>query len=107
MTKTHQEDLKGISIVEVSGESCANCYSLLPLLVDYVKSREDVVLHHIEANMDSKNLLKNWEITAVPMILICYQNQVEARVKGYQPKEILSLWLDAKIDDVKKKYSIL
>ncbi len=93
--------LKGISIIEVSGESCANCYSMMPILARLVKNREDVVLHHLEVSKETMPLIQKWEIYSVPTILVCQGSTVVDRVRGYQPEEILEIWLDAKIESLK------
>lgn len=102
--KNYKEYLKGISVVEVSGESCANCLSLMPILNKIVRNYEDVFLHHIEASEDTKILLDSFEIKTVPTILVMANNEIIARCKGYQPEEILELWLDAKIVEARKRF---
>lgn len=104
--KNYKELLKGITIVEVSGESCANCISLMPVLNSIMSQRNDAVLHHIEASEDTVDFMERFSIEAVPTILIMYNDEVFARCRGYQPEEILELWLDAKIEELKKKFSI-
>ncbi len=99
--KTYSSVLKGLSIVEVSGESCANCLSLMPILQNYVSKRDDVVLHHIEVGNDTEEMVKYFEITSVPTILVLKDLKVYARCRGYQPEEILDIWLDAKIEEAK------
>ena len=102
----YKEVLKGISVVEVSGESCANCLTLMPILDRLVGKREDATLHHIEAAPDTMMLIQKYEVESVPQILILYNDILEERVRGFQPEEILEIWLDKKIEDVKKKYKI-
>lgn len=92
---------KGIVVVEVSGESCANCYTLLPLLNSLISKRNDCQLVHIEANEDTSDFIEYFEIEQVPTILLLKDGKVESRCKGYQPEEILELWLDAKINKLK------
>ncbi|MCR5112829.1 MAG: thioredoxin family protein [Acholeplasmatales bacterium] len=102
----YKDYLKGLTVVEVSGESCANCLTLMPILDRLVGHREDVKLHHIEAAEDTMELIEKFEIQAVPTILVLYDEEIKARCKGFQPEEILELWLDAKIADVKKEYNL-
>lgn len=102
----YKELLKGITVIEVSGESCANCISLMPVLNSLMKQRNDAVLHHIEASEDTVDFMEKFAVEAVPTILIMYNDEVFARCRGYQPEEILELWLDAKIDELKKKYNL-
>ncbi len=100
------EKLKGISIILVSKESCANCYSMLPILSTFVKNREDGILHHLWATSSNEELLKKWQIDAFPTILVCFNDRIEARCRGYQPQEIITIWLDTKIEEIKKKYQL-
>ena len=102
--KDIDENLKGISVVEVSGESCANCLTLMPILDRLVSSIENVNLFHIEADVDTMDLIEKYEIQAVPTILVFYNQEIKARCKGFQPEEILELWLNAKVDEIKAEY---
>lgn len=95
--------LKGISVIEVSGESCANCISLLPVLNNIMSSRKDIKLFHIEASEDTINFMEKFEIQTVPTILIMNDDKIVARCRGYQPEEILELWIDAKIEEIKRR----
>ena len=108
--KTNEDldlNLKGISIVEVSGESCANCLTLMPILDKLVSNMENVKLFHIEADKDTMPLIEKFEIMAVPTILVLYNQEIKARCKGFQPEEILELWLDAKVGEIKKEYNLV
>ena len=104
--KNYKEFLKGITVIEVSGESCANCISLMPVLNSLMSNIDDAVLHHIEASEDTVEFMEKFSIEAVPTILIMYNDEVFARCRGYQPEEILELWLDAKISELKAKYKL-
>ena len=96
-------NLKGISIVEVSGESCANCLTLMPILDRLVSKMDGVNLFHIEADNDTMPLIEKFEIMAVPTILVLYNQEIKARCKGFQPEEILELWLGAKVEEIRKE----
>ena len=104
--KNYNEVLKGISVVEVSGEGCANCISLLPVVNKLVGNRTDCKLHHIELTEETLPIVEKFGVVAVPTILILYNQEVFAKCRGYQPEEILEIWLDAKIDELKSKNGI-
>lgn len=106
-SKNYKDYLKGITVIEVSGESCANCLSLMPVLHSLMSERNDAVLHHIEASEDTMDLIEKFDIRGVPSILVMYNEEVYDRCKGYQPEEILELWLDAKINEVKKLHNLI
>ena len=97
----YKEYLKGISVIEFSGESCANCLTLMPILNKLCKERSDLKLYHVEANEDTKELLNKYEIFTVPTIMILNDDKEYARCRGFQPEEILELWLDSKVFEIK------
>ncbi len=95
----YKEQLKGISVIEISGESCANCLSLMPVLNSIVSKRTDCRLVNIEATEETSEIIKMFEVDRVPTILLCDDGEVFARATGFQPEEILELWIDAKISE--------
>ena len=99
--KDYKEHLKGICCVEISGESCANCLTLMPILQEICDARDDVRLVHVEADYSTTALMEAWDIVKVPTILLMDDGEIFARCAGYQPEEILELWLDAKIEERK------
>ena len=99
----YKEYLKGVQVVEISGESCANCLTLMPILYEIVSKRNDVELIHIEASETTVNIMKEYQIDRVPTILLLDNGVEFARAMGFQPEEILELWINAKIDEHLKK----
>lgn len=94
---------KRIKIIEFSGESCANCYSLMPILFEILKSYEDVELVHIEIEKDKMDIIEKYRIDRVPTILILKDEEEVGRCRGYQPEEILAIWLEDKIELARRK----
>ena len=92
-----QQKLQGLCCVEISGESCANCLTLMPILKDICESRGDIKLVHVEADYSTIKKKKKWEVEKVPTILLMENGEIFARCSGFQPEEILELWMDAKI----------
>lgn len=101
MKEKYIEQLKGLCCVEISGESCANCLTLMPILEELCSARNDVRLVHIEADYNTLELMEEWEVEKVPTILLTDDGEIFARCTGFQPEEILELWLDAKIEERK------
>ncbi len=99
--ENYKEELQGLCLVEVSGESCANCLTLMPILKEICEARGDVRLVHVEADYTTLALMERWEIEKVPTILLVEDGEIFARCTGYQPEEILELWIDAKIAERK------
>ncbi len=100
--ENYLKELKGVSVIEVSGESCANCLTLMPILHKLISQRNDCVLHHIEAAEDTMDIIEAFDIQAVPTILVMKDDYIVARCRGFQPEEILEIWLDDKIEEAKK-----
>ncbi len=96
-----KSQLNGLCCVEVSGEACANCLTLMPILSSICGSRGDIKLLHLEATPEIMPLLEEWDIEKVPTILLIDDGEIFARVSGFQPEEILELWMDAKIEERK------
>lgn len=96
-----KEKLKGLCCVEISGESCANCLTLMPILEELCSARGDIKLVHVEADYSTVELMEEWEVEKVPTILLTDDGEIFARCAGFQPEEILELWLDAKIEERK------
>lgn len=101
--KDYKEHLKGLQVVEVSGESCANCLTLMPMLFEVVHARNDVTLLHIEASEDTKGFLEEYQIERVPTVLLLDEGKEFARAVGFQPQEIFELWIDAMIEEYLQK----
>jgi thioredoxin-like negative regulator of GroEL len=99
--KDYKSQLKGICCVEISGESCANCLTLMPILDRLCGERDDVRLVHVEADYSTMALMEEWEVDRVPTILLTDDGEIFARCKGFQPEEILEIWLDAKLAEHK------
>ena len=97
--KNYKEELSGICVVEISGESCANCLTLMPILYELTKDRTDCRLVHIEADESTFPLMEIWDVDRVPTILLTDNGEIFARATGFQPEEILELWLDAKLTE--------
>ncbi len=95
-------NLSGYSIIEVMGESCVSCYTMMPILED-ISKRFDINFYVVEANEESKNLINQYDVTSVPSILLLHDNELLGLARGYQPNEILEIWIDAKIDEHKRK----
>ena len=98
--ENYKEKLSGVCVVEISGEGCANCLSLMPVLYELCKNREDCRLVHIEADETITELLEELNVQTAPTTLLRKDGEEKARCKGYQPEEILEVWLDAKIKEI-------
>ena len=103
MMQELKDKLKGLCCVEISGESCANCLTLMPILKELCDARDDIRLVHIEADYSTTELMEELDVTRVPTILLMDDGVIFARCAGFQPEEILEIWLDAKIEEHKNE----
>ena len=99
--KDYKEHLKGLCCVEISGESCANCLTLMPILKGICDARGDIRLVHVEADYTTIALMETLQVEKVPTILLVEDGEIFARCAGFQPEEILELWIDAKLEERK------
>ena len=97
----YKENLKGLQVLEVSGEGCANCITLMPMLYNVVSNRTDVTLEHFELDENSKNFASEYNIDRVPTVLLLDDGKEIARVCGFQPEEVFEVWLEYKIEEYK------
>lgn len=95
----YKAELNGVCVVEISGESCANCLTLMPILRRICDSRS-IKLVHIEATNETVKLMEILDVRTAPTILIVKDGIVYASARGYQPEEILEIWIDAKIAEL-------
>lgn len=101
--KNYKEEFKeGYSVVEVGGGSCANCITLMPILNKICNQMSNVKLFTIEASDETRELCNFYEVEAIPTILLIYNGNLLGKVRGFQPEEILQIWLETKIEDNEK-----
>ena len=85
-------------LVEVSGESCANCLTLLPV-VNRLAAARGIRVRHVEVTESAAAEVQKLQIERVPTLIVLKEGREIARCTGYQPEEILEVWLDAKLEE--------
>lgn len=103
MTEEQKKRFSGICCIEFSGEDCGACLSLMPVLKELTDQRTDIRLEHVEVNMDNKDLVTELEVDRVPTVILADDGVPFARCHGFQPEEILELWIDSKLEEHTKK----
>ena len=73
-------NFKGLCVVEISGESCANCFSMMKVLNNVLKDK-DVNLIHIEIDENQQEFIKQYDIDRVPTIMVMLDNIEIARCR--------------------------
>ena len=85
-------------LLEVSGESCANCFTLLPV-VNRLAAARGIPVRHLELTAETAEAAQALCIGRVPTLIVYREGKEVARCTGYQPEEILEVWLDAKTEE--------
>ncbi len=92
--KDYKEHLKGLCCVEVSGESCANCLTLMPILRELCSARDDIRLVHVEADYNTLPLMEVWEVEKVPTILLTDDGEILPVVRAFNQRKSLKFgWM--------------
>ncbi|MGN0814527.1 MAG: thioredoxin family protein [Candidatus Coproplasma sp.] len=89
------------NLIEISGDSCAGCHALLPAL-NAVAQSEDMQLVRIDLERDPQ-AAERYNVVKIPTVIIADGETEVARCSGYQPEEILQLWVQAKTQEYLKR----
>lgn len=103
MIEEVKQKFKGLTCIEFSGEGCMGCISLIPVLNEVLANRTDIRLEHVEVEQSTKEIVTYFNVDRVPTVILADDGVEFARCHGYQPEEILELWIDAKIEEHNKK----
>lgn len=95
----------GLNLIEVTG-GCAACEELAPV----VKSVADALgLGFVRIEYaDLGKLLADWQVERIPATLLCDGGRAICKCYGYQPEEILRLYIEDKLEKYIKeeKYAV-
>lgn len=94
--------MKQVNVLVVGGESCANCYSLLPLVKRLAEERA-LPLRYTELDEGNAEEMKRLGVERVPSVFVMLGEEPFAVCTGYQPEEILEVWLDAKLAEAQSR----
>lgn len=94
--------LKQIRVIAISGDSCANCYSVSKQIMSFKDTYKDVEFSSLEAS-ENPAFISKYKVEYVPTILILKGEEEIARARGYQPEEILEIWLEDKIEKAREE----
>ncbi|MGL4949897.1 MAG: thioredoxin family protein [Anaeroplasmataceae bacterium] len=96
------EVLKGFNIIEITGSSCASCVSLKPVL-QKVANDKNINFNVLELSDDISKIVDLYKVVSIPTVLLLHDTTLIGKVTGFQPDEILEIWVDAKIEEFKKR----
>ena len=90
-------DLRGKCLIEISGETCAACLTVLPNCHGVA---QDFGLRFVKISIeDDPEIVKTYQIDKIPSIILAEDGKMIAKCAGYQPREILELWVQAKLGE--------
>lgn len=85
-------DLQGECLIEISGEGCAGCEAVLPVARE-VAEELGLRFLRIEA-AECRRLIEKWSVEKLPATVLCRDGEAICKCYGYQPKEILLIYLE-------------
>ena len=92
------------AVTLISGEGCANCVSMLPMVLK-LKERNDMDVYIVEVSPSNYAINEHYDIKVVPTILLTSYGEAISKITGYQPEEIFELYIEAKLEETGKRAS--
>lgn len=92
------------AVTLISGEGCANCISMLPMVLK-LKERNDMDVYIVEVSPSNYEINEHYDIKVVPTILLTSYGEAISKITGYQPEEIFELYIEAKLEETGKRAS--
>ncbi len=89
--------MKDLKLIEISGDSCAGCHALLPN-VNAVAAQNNLKVERIDIETHPE-VIEKYGIDRIPSVIIADGDNIIAKCSGYQPEEILSVWVEAKLEE--------
>ena len=90
--------LDSFKIILLDQLSCANCYALQNELKPLCEEK-GIQFQLVTDEALNLDLIKKYEIVSYPMALLFFKEKMIGKIKGYQPREILEIWLDTKMEE--------
>lgn len=92
--------MKEYKLIEIGGDACANCHAMIYELNEVAqKTGLEFVRVDIERNPE---LIEKYHIEKIPTVILADGEYIIAKCSGFQPQEILELWIEAKLEDYKR-----
>lgn len=88
---------KPYQLLEITANGCANCVAMGAMIQQIIDQRDDVSAESKDVSQFTQIELEQLGVVKVPVLLLMHDQQVLGNVYGYQPYEILELWLESKI----------
>ncbi|MGN0806186.1 MAG: thioredoxin family protein [Candidatus Coproplasma sp.] len=89
------KQLNGKCLIEIGGDSCAGCLAVMP---NCRRVAESFGLNFVKLDVEEDaEQVKNFNIDRIPTVILWDEGKILAQCSGYQPQEILELWVEAKL----------
>lgn len=88
--------MKGYRLIEISADSCTGCHALLQG-ARAAAEKFGLEFVFIDAEGHEEEIMR-YGVEKIPTVLLCDGDEIFAKCTGYQPQEILELWIEAKIE---------
>ncbi|MBO5525968.1 MAG: thioredoxin family protein [Clostridia bacterium] len=88
----------GFYAVEIGGLACGGCEVLQSEISEVLPSFPQYKFVRLDMEKDMAEI-EALAVTKIPALILFYQGKEFARAYGYQPAEILELWIDAKTEE--------
>lgn len=89
----------GVCLVEIGGSACAGCHQLMPA-ARQVANTYNIPFYYFDAD-EAQELISRWNVKSVPSLFLVDGGQPFAEAHGYQPQEILDIWIEYKLEEHK------
>lgn len=90
------------AVTLISGEGCANCVSMLPMVLK-LKERGDIDVYIVEVSQSNFEINEHYEIKVVPTILLTSYGELVSKITGYQPEEIFEIYVETKLEETRNR----
>ena len=95
--KTFEE--RGVCLVEIGGSACAGCHQLMPAARE-AAAKFAIPFYYFDAD-EARSLIEAWQVKSVPSLYLADEGRPFAEAHGYQPQEILEIWIEYKLQEHK------
>lgn len=88
-------------LVLISGDGCANCSTMTPIVNRMKDKFLDLSVHFVDIDKHNYKINEYYGVEVVPTLLFLYEGALISKVSGYQPEEILEIYIECKMGEYK------
>lgn len=91
----------GVHLLELGGDQCSGCIALNPIVHKLLEKYQGINYHYVMLTHNSAEICRKYNIDRIPALLFLYNGELLSLVRGFQPEEVLDLWLEDEMEKVK------